>query len=101
MIKDLSVMIAGKAGDGVLFTGNVLAKLLKRQGLEVATYRDFPSNIRGEGTCYTVRASLEKIYGLGDRVDILMAFDCEAILAHLPEIADNGIVFCDGEGVAS
>ncbi len=101
MIKDLSVMIAGKAGDGVLFTGNVLAKLLKRQGWEVATYRDFPSNIRGESTCYTVRASLDKIYGLGDRVDILLAFDCEAILAHLPEIAENGIVFCDGEGVAS
>ncbi|MFZ2054715.1 MAG: 2-oxoacid:acceptor oxidoreductase subunit alpha [Candidatus Aminicenantales bacterium] len=100
MIKDLSVMIAGKAGDGVLFTGNVLAKLFKRQGWEVATYRDFPSNIRGENTCYTVRASWDKIYGLGDRVDILMAFDCEAILAHLPEIAENGIVFCDGEGVA-
>lgn len=100
MIKDLSVMIAGKAGDGVLFTGNVLAKLLKRQGWEVATYRDFPSNIRGEDTCYTIRGSLDKIYGLGDRVDILMAFDCAAILAHLPEIAENGIVFCDGEGVA-
>jgi 2-oxoglutarate ferredoxin oxidoreductase subunit alpha len=99
MIKDLSVMIAGKAGDGVLFTGNVLAKLLKRQGWEVATYRDFPSNIRGENTCYTVRASLDKIYGLADRVDILLAFDCEAILSHLPEIAENGIVFCDGEGV--
>jgi 2-oxoglutarate ferredoxin oxidoreductase subunit alpha len=66
----------------------------------VATYRDFPSNIRGENTCYTVRASLDKIYGLGDRVDILLAFDCEAILSHLPEIAENGIVFCDGEGVA-
>ncbi len=101
MIKDLSVMIAGKAGDGVLFTGNVLAKILKRQGWEVATYRDFPSNIRGENTCYTVRASLDKIYGLSDRLDILLAFDCEAILSHLPEIADNGIVFCDGEGVAN
>jgi 2-oxoglutarate ferredoxin oxidoreductase subunit alpha len=101
LIKDLSVMIAGKAGDGVLFTGNVLARVLKRQGWEVATYRDFPSNIRGESTCYTVRASLDNIYGLADRVDILMAFDCEAILAHLPEIAENGIVFCDGEGMAA
>ena len=101
MIEDLSVMIAGKAGDGVLFTGNVLAKLLKRQGWEVATYRDFPSNIRGEETCYTVRGSLNKVYGLSDRVDILLAFDCAAILAHLPEIAENGIVFCDGEGVAA
>ncbi len=100
MIKDLSVMIAGKAGDGVLFTGNVLAMLLKRHGWEIATYRDFPSNIRGESTCYTIRASLNKIYGLSDRLDILLAFDCDAILSHIPEIARNGIVFCDGEGVA-
>ncbi len=100
MIKDLSVMVAGKAGDGVLFTGNVLAKLLKRHGWEIATYRDFPSNIRGESTCYTIRASLDKIYGLSDRLDILLAFDCEAILSHIPEIARNGIIFCDGEGVA-
>lgn len=101
MIKDLAVMIAGRAGDGVLFTGNVLARLLKRHGWEIVTSRDFPSNIRGEATCYTVRASLDKIYGLGDRVNILLAFDCEAILAHLPEIAENGIVFCDGQGVAA
>jgi 2-oxoglutarate ferredoxin oxidoreductase subunit alpha len=100
MIKDLSVMIAGKAGDGVLFTGNVLAMLLKRHGWEIATYRDFPSNIRGESTCYTIRASVNKIYGLSDRLDILLAFDCDAILSHIPEIARNGIVFCDGEGVA-
>jgi len=101
MIKDLSVMIAGRAGDGVLFTGNVLARLLKRHGWEIVTSRDFPSNIRGEATCYTVRASLDKIYGLSDQVNILLAFDCEAILAHLPEIAENGIVFCDGAGEAS
>jgi len=99
MINDLAVMIAGKAGDGVLFTGNVLAKLLKRHGWEIVTSRDFPSNIRGESTCYTVRASLDKIYGLSDQVNILLAFDCEAILAHLPEIAPNGIVLCDGQGL--
>ena len=99
MIKDLAVMIAGKAGDGVLLTGNVLARLLKRHGWEIVTSRDFPSNIRGESTCYTIRASLDKIYGLSDHVNILLAFDCEAILAHLPEIAEHGIVFCDGQGL--
>lgn len=101
MIKDLSVMIAGKAGDGVLFTGNVLARLFKRHGWETATYRDFPSNIRGEATSYTIRASLDKIYGLSDRLDILMSFDCDATIAHLPQIDKRGIVFCDGEDEAS
>jgi hypothetical protein len=35
IITDISVMIAGMAGHGVLFTGNVLAKILKRQGWEI------------------------------------------------------------------
>jgi len=99
MIDDLSVMIAGKAGDGVLFTGNVLAKAFKRQGWEVATCRDFPSNIRGEATNYTVRTSLNQVHGRRDTVDVLLAFDCEAILRHVRDIAEGGVVLCDGEGV--
>ena len=97
MITDISVMIAGQAGDGVLFTGNVLAKILKRQGWEISTYRDFPSNIRGEPTNYTIRASLEKIYGRGDEIDVFLAFDCEAIIKHAKSMAEGGILLCDGE----
>ena len=97
MINDISVMIAGQAGDGVLFTGNVLAKILKREGWEVATSRYFPSNIRGEPTRYTIRASHKKIFGLGNEVDVLISFDCESILKYTKEIARGGIVLCDGE----
>ncbi len=100
MIKDISVMIAGKAGDGVLFTGNVLAKILKRQGWEIVTYRDFPSNIRGEATNYTIRASLKKIHGRSDKIDVLMAFDCDAIFSHINSIAHGGIVLCEGHEVS-
>lgn len=96
--EDLAVMIAGKAGDGVLFTGNVLAKLLKRHGWEVATYRDFPSNIRGEPTAYMVRASRVSRGGLSDGVRILLAFDCEAILTNLHRVAPDSLVLCDGDG---
>lgn len=101
MIKDVSILIAGKAGDGVLFTGNVLAKILKRQGWEVVTYRDFPSNIRGEETSYTIRASQQKIYGRGDDIDVLMAFDCEAIFKHIKSLAQGGIVLCEGAELES
>jgi len=97
MIDDISVMIAGKAGDGVLFTGNVLAKILKRQGWEIVTYRDFPSNIRGEPTNYTIRASLKRILGRGDSINVLLAFDCEAILKHIKRMAERGILLCDGK----
>ena len=100
-ITDISVLIAGKAGDGVLFTGNVLAKILKRQGWEVVTCRDFPSNIRGEATSYIVRASLDRVYGRGDSIEILLAFDCQAVFRQVRTISRGGVVFCDGEGVGA
>lgn len=99
MIEDISVMIAGTAGDGVLFTGNVLAKILKRQGWEIVTYRYFPSNIRGEATNYTIRGSLKKIHGRADDVDVLMAFNCDAIFEHIASVAHGGIVLCEGQEV--
>lgn len=97
MKNDISIMIAGKAGDGVLFTGNVLAKILKRQGWEIVTYRNFPSNIRGEATNYTIRASLRKIHGSADVIDVLMAFDCDSIFEHIGAVAKEGIVLCEGQ----
>jgi pyruvate/2-oxoacid:ferredoxin oxidoreductase alpha subunit len=41
MKNDISVLIAGEAGDGILFTGNVLARVLKRHGWETLTCRFF------------------------------------------------------------
>jgi 2-oxoglutarate ferredoxin oxidoreductase subunit alpha len=99
-ISDISVMIAGRAGDGVLFTGNVLARILKTQGWEVATYRDFPSNIRGEPTSYTIRASLNRIYGRSDDIDVLMAFDCASVINRAEDLAKGGILLCDGQRLA-
>ncbi len=88
-------MIAGRAGDGVLFTGNIFAKILKKEGWEIVTYRDFPSNIRGEATNYTIRASHKKIHGRNDKIDVLLAFDCDAIIRHLPSMAPGGIILCE------
>ncbi len=96
MIQDISVTVAGQAGDGVLFTGNVLAKILKKEGWEVATYRYFPSNIRGEPTYYTIRASQKKVFGLGNDIDVLISFDCASIIKYTKYVAQGGVVFCDG-----
>lgn len=99
-VRDISVLVGGKAGDGVLFTGNVLAWWLKRQGWWAVTYRDFPSNIRGEATQYIIRASLDPIENRNDTVDVLLAFDCEAIQKHAMRLSDGGLVLCDGADAA-
>lgn len=88
-------MIGGRAGDGSLITGQALAKLFRRMGLEVYTYRDFPSNIRGLPTSYTIRAKDKPIACRKDFVDILLALDPSAVEIHLEELVEGGAILYD------
>ncbi|MFN2460454.1 MAG: 2-oxoacid:acceptor oxidoreductase subunit alpha [Candidatus Velthaea sp.] len=96
MIRNsVEVMFGGQAGDGSLTTGDLIAGVFKRMGLEVYTYKDFPSRIRGGHTNYVIRASERPDYGMADFVDALVAFDLEAVQAHIDEMRPGGFVVFD------
>ena len=83
IVNDIEIMFGGQAGDGSLTTGDLIAGMFKRMGLEVYTYKDFPSRIRGGHTNYVIRAGERPHYGMADFVDGLVAFDLEAVeVAH-------------------
>jgi len=88
-------MFGGQAGDGSLTTGDLIAGVFKRMGLEVYTYKDFPSRIRGGHTNYVIRAGERPNYGMADFVDGLVAFDLEAVEAHIEEMRPGGFVIFD------
>ncbi|MEE9173514.1 MAG: 2-oxoacid:acceptor oxidoreductase subunit alpha [Thermoplasmata archaeon] len=99
--NDLAVMIGGRAGDGSLVTGEILAKVFRNMGLEVFTIRDFPSNIRGLPTNYTIRTKDRPIMARKDHPDILLAIDEEAVRLHGDELPPDGVLIYDnssGEG---
>ena len=56
IINDIEVLFGGQAGDGSLTTGDLIATVFKRMGLELYTFKDFPSRIRGGHTNYVIRA---------------------------------------------
>lgn len=95
IINDIEVMFGGQAGDGSLTTGDLIAAVFKRMGLEVYTYKDFPSRIRGGHTNYVIRAGTNANYGMADAVDCLVAFDLEAIQLHVEEMRPGGFVIFD------
>ncbi|MDP9024921.1 MAG: 2-oxoacid:acceptor oxidoreductase subunit alpha, partial [Candidatus Eremiobacteraeota bacterium] len=78
-----------------LTTGDLIAVVFKRMGLEVYTYKDFPSRIRGGHTNYVIRAGETPNYGMADFVDGLVAFDLEAVEAHIDELRPGGFVIFD------
>lgn len=95
IVNQIEVMFGGQAGDGSLTTGDLIASSFKRMGLEVYTYKDFPSRIRGGHTNYVIRASEHPNWGMADMVDCLVAFDLEAVEAHIDEMRPGGFVIFD------
>ena len=95
LVNSIEVMFGGQAGDGSLTTGDLIAGVFKRMGLEVYTYKDFPSRIRGGHTNYVIRAGERRDYGMADAVDGLVAFDLEAVQAHIDELRPGGFVIFD------
>ena len=95
ILNDIEVMFGGQAGDGSLTTGDLIAGVFKHMGLEVYTYKDFPSRIRGGHTNYVIRAGQKPNFGMADAVDCLVAFDLEAVEVHIDEMRAGGFVIFD------
>jgi len=73
-MKEISILIGGKACDGIRQAGHTLARILNRIGYRIFFYDDYPSLIRGGHNFSIVRASEKRIeahewvYGDGDRI---------------------------------
>jgi len=63
--------------------------------MEIYTFKDFPSRIRGGHTNYVIRAGEHRHYGLADYVDAMVAFDLECVEKHIAEMRPGGFVVFD------
>ncbi len=93
--NNIEVLFGGQAGDGSLTTGDLIATVFKRMGLELYTFKDFPSRIRGGHTNYVIRATEHRHWGLADMVDAIVAFDLECVEKHISEMRPGGFVVFD------
>src|SRR5690348_8254836 len=94
-LADLAVMIGGQGGDGTLTVSDLLGRYFRRKGLYVYTSRNVLSRIRGGHADASVRASREPIAAMKPTVDLLVAFDKEAVDVGKAELTDDGWVLYD------
>jgi 2-oxoglutarate ferredoxin oxidoreductase subunit alpha len=92
MATEITVGIAGAAGDGLDRAGDTLARVAARLGLSVFTYNSYQSLIRGGHTWLRLRIGEEKVTNHGDRLDVLIALNQDSIERHAPEVAKGGAV---------
>lgn len=99
LIKDLTLQIGGESGEGIVTTGEVLARIAAYAGLEVYTVRTIPAEIKGGHVMFQLRASRDPVHSLGDQVDILLAFNREAYDKHHADLRQGGILIYDDNEV--
>jgi 2-oxoglutarate ferredoxin oxidoreductase subunit alpha len=92
MATEITVGIAGAAGDGLDRTGDTLARTAARLGLHVFTYNSYQSLIRGGHTWLRLRLSEEPVDNHGDPVHVLMALNQDSLERHAREVEPGGAI---------
>src|SRR5437762_9100439 len=89
MGKTFAIGIGGAAGQGVATPGDIFAKIFSRRGLHLNAYNAYQSIIRGGHTFLTIRTGPEKVTNMGDRVDLLIPLNQDAMDRHLGLLTDG------------
>lgn len=98
-MRDFSVLIGGKAGEGLNKAGQIIAHLLGSLGYNVYMYYDYPSLIRGGHNFSIIRASDAKIATHRENVDVILALNQDAINLHKTKVRQGGTIIYDSNYV--
>jgi 2-oxoglutarate ferredoxin oxidoreductase subunit alpha len=96
-MKEISILIGGKAGDGIRQAGHIIARLLNRIGYRIFFYDDYPSLIRGGHNFSIIRASEKRIVAHKETVDIIVALNQDAVDKHKHRLNDGGFILYDSK----
>lgn len=97
-LQSAVVFFAGDSGDGMQLVGTQFTDTSAIFGNDVATFPDFPAEIRApQGTVpgvsgFQVHFSSNDIHTPGDEVDALVAMNPAAFKAHIDDVKTGGIV---------
>lgn len=94
-MKDISILIGGKSGDGIESSAPIIAKIFNQYGYYIHIYRDYPSLIRGGHTFSIIRASEKPIGAYKDKVDVILALNQDCVDKHKERISKNTLIIYD------
>jgi 2-oxoglutarate ferredoxin oxidoreductase subunit alpha len=94
-LSDINVMVAGQGGDGSLTIASLLSSLFAHRGFHLYSTSNIASRIKGGHAAAFLRASVNPSGCMGDAIDLLVAFDDEAVEIAAPKMAPDGIVIFD------
>jgi 2-oxoglutarate ferredoxin oxidoreductase subunit alpha len=105
-LDQVVIRIAGDSGDGMQLTGDRFTQETALFGNDLATFPNFPAEIRApQGTLagvssFQLHFADHDILTPGDRPDVLVAMNPAALKANLPELPKGATIIVDTHGFA-
>ena len=99
MSTDITIKIAGAAGQGMQTIGFILGKVLTRSGLHVFAVQDNESRIRGGHNFFQLRTSKNPVLSMSTRLDVLVALNQNSVDFHQEELSKRGVIVFDNEQI--
>ncbi len=93
---DITLRIAGEAGQGVQTTGRLLVEALAETGLHVVSTQSYMSRVRGGLNWYDVRIGDAPLHAPAERADVLVALTDPARDILAEDLADGGVILYNG-----
>ncbi|HQH18031.1 MAG TPA: 2-oxoacid:acceptor oxidoreductase subunit alpha [Bacteroidales bacterium] len=102
-MEDAVVRFAGDSGDGMQLVGNLFADVAALAGSEIATFPDYPAEIRAPHNTvagvsgFQARISSKKIFSSGDLADLLVAMNPASLKSNLKWAKKGASIIVDAD----
>ena len=92
---DCNILVGGAAGQGVDTVAKVLELILKKQGVEVFSHKDYMSRVRGGHNFHQIRFANRPLYSHRETLDVLLALDSTTVEVHASRLSAQGVLIGD------
>lgn len=102
--QEVTIKFAGDSGDGMQLTGSLFTDNTALSGSDLATFPDFPAEIRApQGTLagvsgFQLHFGSREILTPGDDCDVLVAMNAAALKANLQHLAPGSTIILNVDG---
>jgi 2-oxoglutarate ferredoxin oxidoreductase subunit alpha len=102
--ENIVIKFAGDSGDGMQLTGSQFTETAAKYGNDLATFPDFPAEIRApQGTLYGVSGfqlhfGSTRIHTPGDEYDVLVVMNAAALKTNIKNLKPGGTLIINIDG---
>jgi len=102
-LEGVVVRFAGDSGDGMQLTGNNFTEATAIYGNDLATFPDFPAEIRAPAGATFGVSAFQISFGSGDvttpgdAVDVLVAMNPAALITNVMDLVEGGVIIADAD----